>query len=171
MPSDMSYAQQLNAAHKARRSRMYAAAYVEPEPLDVEPEEPPLPPVGVMMVCVAALRIAIKEKLEAKKITRIEVRNAVLKASGLSLADFVGRKKTIKYYVPRYVFYWVCRSHLRVSFPMIGVTCGFRDHSTIQNGVNRVNASIAAGDDTYSGLIEAVEKLLGVVPETTKPTD
>jgi Bacterial dnaA protein helix-turn-helix len=164
MPSDMSYAQQLNAAHKARRSRMYAAAYVHPEiktlPLPIAARPPA--PIFTHSPIVRSIFTLQDQEYGDCKISRRDIANAVIQVQGISRADFLSHRRARKLTDSRQAYYYLCGKFTTSSFSEIGRSCRGRDHSTVLHGIRRVDDSLKDGDDTYSSLIEAVEKLLGV---------
>lgn len=76
---------------------------------------------------------------------RVNIRDilkAVEAATGCSVGDLVGPRKSYQYVKPRHFAFWLVR-RLRadLSFPTIGQAFGGRDHATIANGVERFQAA------------------------------
>jgi Bacterial dnaA protein helix-turn-helix len=176
MPSDMSYAQQLNAAHKARRSRMYAAAYVEPEIKTSPPllaAKPPAPPPFVFVI-VNKIPLPQRPKTTAQSILTLdfldkeqklklsEVMMAVLDVVKISKKELMSTRRLRNIVIPRQIFYYLAKKHTFASFPAMGRRMGGYDHSTVMHGVMRIKEMVDDGDENVIRIIEAVEKLLGV---------
>ena len=66
------------------------------------------------------------------------IRRVVQKEFNLTTNEMLGRQRARKFSFPRFIGYWLCRQLTHSSLPEIARVYN-RDHTTIINGVKRVN--------------------------------
>jgi hypothetical protein len=173
MPGDMTYAQQLHAAHKARRARMYAAAYVAPEIVKIASQPVYAAPAPLTFMShdeVLRCVITLQSPDEVATFKLDQIMKAVIEGYPIVKKELFSPCRLKKIVTARQIFYYLAKKHTFFSYPEIGRCLGGYNHTTVMHGVNRIGDRIASGDKAVIAVIETAEKLLGVA-KTTKPTD
>lgn len=92
-------------------------------------------------------------------ITVEQVQKIVSEFYGIRLVDLTGKRRTRGFANPRQIAMYLCRKHLKTSFPEIGSRFGGKDHSTVVHAVAKIERLIRE-DSEISGQIEALEQQL-----------
>lgn len=88
----------------------------------------------------------------------LALQRAVAMRTGFTLMDIQSIRRFRKLVRARMIFYALARRVTGYSMPQIGKSCGGRDHSTVLNGLARVEANPAAFEPELSELLAAFEK-------------
>ena len=83
---------------------------------------------------------------------------AVEAVTGVPRRELLSRRRDATICRARHIYFWAARNLTKRSFPVIGYYCGGRDHSTVMNGINRVNVDRVA--------FERLRAVDGVGPKT-----
>jgi hypothetical protein len=97
-----------------------------------------------------------------RPLTRKEVLAAASAYMGLTPSQAVSRCNRASFVRARHLAGYVMKMHTQSSFPQIAMRLGGRDHSSIVHGFQKVEALVAAGDESWIADIEAIKAALGV---------
>lgn len=75
----------------------------------------------------------------------------------VSPSDLTGNKRNSKVVFPRQIVMYLCRHMTEVTLKNIGKYLGGRDHTTIMNGINKIEAEIETSDSTKE-IIDILKK-------------
>lgn len=75
----------------------------------------------------------------------------------LSPADLTGNKRNSKVVFPRQIVMYLCRHMTEVTLKNIGKVLGGRDHTTIMNGINKIEAELETSESTKE-IIDILQK-------------
>lgn len=89
-----------------------------------------------------------------------DIIKAVSRCSGLSYVAIVGERRSSDLMFPRHVGMYLAKELTLFSLPHIGRAFGNRDHTTILNGVRRVERRIGEGHFPTIDLISRVKREL-----------
>lgn len=98
-----------------------------------------------------------KEKPEA--ITGESIMKAVSEHMNVSIADIRSKKRTADIVTARQLVMYLCRKLTVMSLQSVGNIVGGRDHTTVINGINRVEIRIKE-DESFSNSIDKITKKL-----------
>lgn len=85
-----------------------------------------------------------------RRITLEGIMVAVSVATQVTVGDIKSARRSHKIVVARHIYFWIARNYTGKSFPSIGRFCGYKDHSTVMNGVARVEADMPAYSDAIA---------------------
>ena len=66
----------------------------------------------------------------------------------LTPADIIGNKRNSKIVFPRQIVMYLCRHMTDTTLKIIGQYLGGRDHTTIMNGINKIEAELETSEST-----------------------
>lgn len=154
-------------AHRSRRARMWAAAYVPPVQLEqvedaapVQPKEPegPCPSNLSAVVFKGRLYLAHDVQEPPREIRSIPIRSiigAVASDYNVPVIDVLSHRRTAGVVRPRQVGMYLAKKLTTRSLPEIGRMFGGKDHTTVLHAVRKVEKLMAADPD----LVALVERL------------
>ncbi|MBI2981056.1 MAG: chromosomal replication initiator protein DnaA [Deltaproteobacteria bacterium] len=67
-----------------------------------------------------------------------KVQKVVSEFFGIRMADLTGKRRTRGFANPRQIAMYLCRKHVKASFPEIGTRFGGKDHSTVVHAVSKI---------------------------------
>ncbi len=99
-------------------------------------------------------------KVELKAVDVVTVQAAVAYHFGITRSDITGRRRTYQVALARQVAMFLAKDLTKLSYPQIGRKFGWRDHTTVIHGVNKVKAAIVNKTDTGLKAMEIRRELL-----------
>ena len=88
-----------------------------------------------------------------------DIQQLVADRMGVTVCDIVSARQTRSAVTPRHVAMWLARHCTTASLPAIGFAFGNRDHTTVMNGIRRIDDRMEADAD----LAATVLAMLGVI--------
>ncbi len=105
------------------------------------------PEIGVTIDTVKNdLRDIIKSK-EQKKVTPELIHHIVSDHYGIRPEDILSTKRNSEIVMPRYVFMYLCREYLPITYKQIGNYLGGKDHTTVMHGIEKIENLIKDDND------------------------
>ncbi|MBI1909712.1 MAG: chromosomal replication initiator protein DnaA [Deltaproteobacteria bacterium] len=99
---------------------------------------------------------------ESGRLLTIEkIQRTVADHYGIRLDDLTGAKRLKGFALPRQIAMYLCRKHLRASFPQIGHQFGGKDHSTVIHAVHKIEEKIPV-DGSLKNDISSLEDRLNL---------
>lgn len=90
-------------------------------------------------------------------ITPKDIQIIVLKNSGLSSIDFNEKTKQRDIVYGRYVYYYICKKLINISFPKIGKSLDLKQsHCTVMHGISQIEQILSSRHSSYGKLIEVI---------------
>ncbi len=86
-----------------------------------------------------------------------QIIEAVCRATGVARYDLHGECRVSPVVTARHIAFWLMRTHTSLSLPQIGRTLGDRDHTTVMNGVRRVDERLKT-DDELKALVDGLSR-------------
>lgn len=86
---------------------------------------------------------------------------AVESVTGVPRRELLSRRRDANICRARHIYFWAARNLTKRSFPVIGYYCGGRDHSTVMNGINRVNVDRVAFEPELSKVLATFRQARG----------
>ncbi len=136
----MSLVEQLHAAHVARLERL------SPAPKPVERVAPaPLPishylPFDAGWESMWHYDLVSRRARPPSEVSVKDIQTAVAEYYGVSVRDLLAHRRTVDIVLPRHVAMYLTRKLTHRSLPDIGRLFGRRDHTTVLNAVNKIEA-------------------------------
>lgn len=90
-----------------------------------------------------------------------QVQKIVSEFYGVRLADLTGKRRVRSFAAPRQVAMYLCRKHVKASFPEIGSRFGGKDHSTVVHAVARVEQRLKEDPELREHLLVLEQSLTG----------
>lgn len=87
------------------------------------------------------------------------VQQSVAEHFNLKVSDLKSPRRHKNLAVPRQIAMYLCKKHVKASFPEIGNKFGGKDHTTVIHAVRRVNEYIS-NDQSFKDRIDELEKLI-----------
>ena len=75
----------------------------------------------------------------------------------LTASDLIGNKRNLKIVFPRQIAMYLCRNMTEVTLKNIGKVLGGRDHTTIMNGISKIENEVETSDSTRE-IIDILKK-------------
>lgn len=102
------------------------------------------------------INLALAEKVlkdiispgQKRIITPEVITEIVAEHFGISPADILGNKRNVKVAFPRQIVMYLCRNMTEVTLKNIGAYLGGRDHTTVMNGINKIEEAINDNKNT-----------------------
>ncbi len=102
------------------------------------------------------INLALAEKVlkdiispgQKRIITPEVITEIVAEHFGISPADIMGNKRNVKVAFPRQIVMYLCRNMTEVTLKNIGAYLGGRDHTTVMNGINKIEEAINDNKNT-----------------------
>ena len=102
------------------------------------------------------INLALAEKVlkdiispgQKRIITPEVIAEIVAEHFGISPADIMGNKRNVKVAFPRQIVMYLCRNMTEVTLKNIGAYLGGRDHTTVMNGINKIEEAINDNKNT-----------------------
>lgn len=111
------------------------------------------------------INLALAEKVlkdiispnQKRIITPEVITEVVAEHFDISPADILGNKRNSKIVFPRQIVMYLCRNMTEVTLKNIGAYLGGRDHTTVMNGINKIEAEIESSQTTKE-IIDILKK-------------
>lgn len=91
------------------------------------------------------------------------IQKVVAEHYNLKIADLKSPRRLKVLTVPRQIAMWLCRKHVKSSFPELGMKFGGKDHSTVVHAVQKIG-KLLEKDLSLRGEISSLEKQLQIDP-------
>jgi len=88
-----------------------------------------------------------------------QIQKVVAEFYKIKLADLTGKRRLRSLALPRQIAMYLCRKHVKSSFPEIGYKFGGKDHSTVVHACSKIERVIGA-DTTLREQVELLENSL-----------
>lgn len=88
-----------------------------------------------------------------------KVQNVVSEFYGIRLADLTGKRRNRGFANPRQIAMYLCRKHIKASYPEIGSRFGGKDHSTVVHAVSKIERCLKE-DEKLRDQILSIEQHL-----------
>lgn len=85
-----------------------------------------------------------------------EILKAVATVTGVSVHEIESVRRTHRVVRARHVLSFMARKHTRLSTPAIGQWLGGQDHTTVLNGIGRIEQALREGDEEVTRVVAAV---------------
>ena len=108
-----------------------------------------------MDVAMEALQPLIDVRSEKQKLSEQKIINTVANYYNIPPSSIVGTSRQGQIALARHISMYLIRNMLDTPFTKIGITFGGRDHSTVMNGVEKVEKELK----TNRTMVEAIEEL------------
>ena len=95
---------------------------------------------------------------EDAEIKLVDLLAVVSRVYGVSRMEIISARRGDAIMDARRVYYWCARAFTSYSYPQIGRSCGMRDHTSVMNGVRRVEGRL----NHFADKIAAVKSELGI---------
>jgi chromosomal replication initiator protein len=89
-----------------------------------------------------------------------KINHAVCKVLSVSIEDMLGTSRERNTALARQISFYLYKTELNLSFPLIGKLFGGKDHSTVMHGYNKVKALVAKNDTQILSQIEKAKQFL-----------
>jgi chromosomal replication initiator protein len=103
------------------------------------------------------LRSVLKDKQHVINIEAIQ--KAVATYYSLRLSELLGKRRNRSLAFPRQIAMFLCRKHVKSSYPEIGKSFGGKDHSTVLHAVTKINLSIQKDRELQRQIRQIEERL------------
>lgn len=104
--------------------------------------------------------IAYKTSSESKsQISAENVLSVVADFYGISVADLISAKRSQSFVLPRHIAMYVLKQKFNYTFSRIGGILGNRDHTTVMNGYNKVEAELKTNKELKLALDTILKKV------------
>lgn len=100
---------------------------------------------------------------EKKEITPELIIQTVAEHYGITMADIAGNKRNSEIVIPRQIAMYLCRKMTDASLKNIGNILGKRDHTTIINGHNKIEAELKQNNTNLKNNIDIITKKINPV--------
>lgn len=150
-------AAEMLAAYKLRlRPQQAVVAFEKVHPELTKPVDEPEP---LIPITVNKRRdwIELAPAAVWQRATTTQVSVAVSQATGISIADIRGERRTSEIVAARQLACWLMRKHTTLSLPQIGRAIGNRDHTTVLHAVGRIDRRREA-DELFAALVDDLSK-------------
>jgi len=95
---------------------------------------------------------------EKKELTPELIIQTVAEHYGITMADIAGNKRNNEIVIPRQIAMYLCRKMTDASLKNIGNLLGKRDHTTIINGHNKIEAELKSNNSSVKNNIDIIMK-------------
>ena len=95
---------------------------------------------------------------EKREVTPELIIQTVAEHYGITIADISGNKRNNEIVVPRQIAMYLCRKMTEASLKNIGNLLGKRDHTTIINGHNKIEAELKSNNASIKNNIDIIMK-------------
>ena len=95
---------------------------------------------------------------EKREITPELIIQTVAEHYGITMADIIGNKRNSEIVVPRQIAMYLCRKMTDATLKNIGNILGKRDHTTIINGHNKIEAELKQNNTSLKNNIDIITK-------------
>ena len=95
---------------------------------------------------------------EKREVTPELIIQTVAEHFGITMADIAGNKRNNEIVVPRQIAMYLCRKMTEASLKNIGNLLGKRDHTTIINGHNKIEAELKSNNASIKNNIDIIMK-------------
>ena len=95
---------------------------------------------------------------EKREITPELIIQTVAEHYGITMADIAGNKRNNEIVIPRQIAMYLCRKMTDTSLKNIGNLLGKRDHTTIINGHNKIEAELKSNNASIKNNIDIIMK-------------
>ena len=95
---------------------------------------------------------------EKREVTPELIIQTVAEHHGITMADIAGNKRNNEIVVPRQIAMYLCRKMTDASLKNIGALLGKRDHTTIINGHNKIEAELKSNNSSIKNNIDIIMK-------------
>jgi chromosomal replication initiator protein len=95
---------------------------------------------------------------EKREVTPELIIQTVAEHYGITMADIAGNKRNNEIVVPRQIAMYLCRKMRDASLKHIGSLLGKRDHTTIINGHNKIEAELKTNNASIKNNIDIIMK-------------
>ncbi|MBI2066705.1 MAG: chromosomal replication initiator protein DnaA [Deltaproteobacteria bacterium] len=92
-------------------------------------------------------------------VTVLQVQKAVSEFFGIRMNDLTGKRRIRGFANPRQIAMYLCRKHVKASFPEIGSQFGGKDHSTVVHAVAKIEKKLQ-DDEQLRDQLKALEQQL-----------
>lgn len=100
---------------------------------------------------------------EKREVTPELIIQTVSEHYGITIADIAGNKRNNEIVIPRQIAMYLCRKMTDASLKSIGNLMGKRDHTTIINGQNKIEAELKANNTSIKNNIDIIMKKINPV--------
>ena len=100
---------------------------------------------------------------EKREITPELIIQTVAEHYGITMADITGNKRNSEIVIPRQIAMYLCRKMTDVSLKNIGTILGKRDHTTIINGHNKIEAELKQNNTNLKNNIDIITKKINPI--------
>ena len=94
------------------------------------------------------LKDIISPDEEMRVVTPEIIIRTVAEHFDLSASDLIGNKRSSQITYPRQIAMYLCRQMTDITLKIIGDKLGGRDHSTIMNGIKRIEKEVQYSEET-----------------------
>lgn len=95
---------------------------------------------------------------EKREVTPEFIIQTVAEHYGITMQDIAGNKRNNEIVIPRQIAMYLCRKMTEASLKNIGNLLGKRDHTTIINGQNKIEAELKANNTSIKNNIDIIIK-------------
>lgn len=95
---------------------------------------------------------------EKREVTPELIIQTVAEHYGITMADIAGNKRNNEIVIPRQIAMYLCRKMTDASLKSIGNLLGKRDHTTIINGHNKIEAELKSNNTSIKNNIDIIMK-------------
>ncbi|MFO1518184.1 MAG: chromosomal replication initiator protein DnaA [bacterium] len=95
----------------------------------------------------------------ARNITVETIQKLVADHYNIKISELKSARRLKTLTVPRQIAMYLCRKHVKSSFPELGLKFGGKDHSTVVHAVQKVEKRLSE-DPTFRKEIDSIEKIL-----------
>ena len=95
---------------------------------------------------------------EKREVTPELIIQTVAEHYGITMADIAGNKRNNEIVIPRQIAMYLCRKMTDASLKHIGSLLGKRDHTTIINGHNKIEAELKSNNSSIKNNIDIIMK-------------
>lgn len=114
-----------------------------------------------MDIALEALQPLLNVRAEKQKMSEQKIINIVADYYHLTPASITGSSRQGQIALARHISMYLIRSVLDVPFTKIGMTFGGRDHSTVMNGVDKVDKELKINPQMQEAISELKKRLKG----------
>ena len=112
-----------------------------------------------MAIAMEALQPLVDVRTEKQKLSEQRIINVVADYYSLTASQLTGNKRDGQIVLARHVSMYLIRSLLDTPFTKIGMTFGGKDHSTVMNGVDKVEKELKTNTNLQEAITELKKRL------------
>lgn len=110
-----------------------------------------------LQMAIEALEILIKAKKPTQNYEN--ALSVIANMYNISIVDILGNSRNAKYVLPRHIAMYILKNHYKLTYARIGKILNGRDHTTIMNGCNKIEADLKTNEELRMAIESILKKV------------